>query len=401
MKRAFLPFFLLAVLFPPSLLRADQFSLIPSVAEKLEYTDNLLITPTNKLSDFISTTSGGLQLLDKSELMSLDVSARLDQREYRDNPTFDATDEYFQGTLGFTLSPKLSVSLNGSYTRSSLPEEFFLTSGIVLNTTTKEVTSEGMAAQYALTDQTQSTFSYQHGTYWYRAPGYVDMVYDSANLLFEHDLSTYVQNLKGRFTLGYIRYDFTGLTTNNYEATTGFEYRLHENWTFLVDGGARYTVSYFQAQEIVAILGPFVFVSTENVTSTGVAPIGTVKLTYKGELSNVEFSFMRDVMPAYGALGTFERTMFIADVDRQFTYDLSGRFQARYFINQSQPAQYTTSHYDSDAFYASPSIRYKFTKDMYIEGSYYFIRVENNVVHTTAVRNDFFLRFYLQHPILE
>ena len=59
------------------------------------------------------------------------------------------------------------------------------------------------------------------------------MAYDAASLSFVRDLTDLISNTKGRLNFGYMRYNFTGLTVNNYEATTGFEYALHEKWTFL------------------------------------------------------------------------------------------------------------------------------------------------------------------------
>ena len=79
-------------------------------------------------------------------------------------------------------------------------------------------------------------------------PIYLDMTYDASNLSFVHDLTESSRTLKGRLNFGYTRYDFTGMTVDNYEATTGFEYAIQEKWTFLLDGGARYTDSSFQRE---------------------------------------------------------------------------------------------------------------------------------------------------------
>ncbi len=402
----FLLFFLCVAVFPPSLVHADEFRLLPSFAEKFEYNDNLFIAPANltpnqKIHDFISTTSGGLHLLSNTERMNFDFTGRVDQLLYRDNPNLNSTDQFYKAALRYSVTPDLSLSLRGAYDRDSRPDRELFTSGLVLNGARREVSSEGITADYSLTDKTLSSLSYDHGEYWYRSSHFVSMTYDAANLGFVRDLTDFVNNLKGRLNVGYTHYMFTGLTTDNYEATTGFEYALHEKWTFLLDGGARYTQSAFQAQQIVGVLGPFVFVSTQNVTTTGSAPIGTARLSYKGETTTAELSANRDVMPAYGSIGTLERTAITFNVKQKFTYELSGSLYGGYFLNKSKAAQFSATPLDFTTWYASPSIRYDFNKDMYLEGSYIFIQADNNIASTTAYRNQVMLRLFVQHAIME
>jgi len=405
-KWVFLVLFLWTAAFPPSLLHAEELRLLPSIAEKFEYNDNIFIVPSNappnqKLHDFISTTSGGLQLLSNTELMNLDVSARVDQLIYRDNTNLDSTDQFYKASLSYSVSPKLSLSLRGEYDRDSRPDRELYTSGLVLNAARREVSSEGFTGNYTLTDKTLASLSYDHGQYWYRSSTAVDMTYDAASLSFMRDLTGLMDNTKGRLNLGYMRYTFTGLEVDNYEATTGFEYALHEKWMFIVDAGARYTESYFQALQIVGILGPFIFVSNENMTSTGTAPIGTAKLSYKGETTTADLTANRDIMPAYGSLGTVERTAITFNISRKFTYELSGSFSGGYFTNISKGGQFAATPIDYESWYASPSIRYEFNRDMYLEGFYQFTKVDNNAVGTTANRNQVMLRFFVQHAVME
>ena len=48
-------------------------------------------------------------------------------------------------------------------------------------------------------------------------------------------------------------------------------------------------------------------------------------LSYSGERTTGNLAAGRDVMPAYGSLGTVERTYVTANVTRRFTYELSAR----------------------------------------------------------------------------
>ena len=247
-KPALLLVLLFAAAFPPSLLHADEFQLLPSVAEKGEYIDNIFFAPAgrSKLHDFISTTSGGLHLLDNTEQLNIDFTGRVDQLFYRDNPTFNSTDQFYNGSLIYAVSPKLTLSFKGVYNRDSSPDEWLYTSGLVLNALRREVSSENITGNYALTDKTAASLSYEHGEYWYKSLPYADATYDASGLSFVRDLADVVPNLKGVLNLGYTRYNFTGLTVDNYEATTGFQYAIKEKWSFQVNGGARNTESSFQ-----------------------------------------------------------------------------------------------------------------------------------------------------------
>ena len=132
-KPLLLPYLFLTAALLPSLLHAEEFHLYPSIAQKLEYTDNLLITPTQQLHDFISTTSGGLQLLTKTEMMNLDVSARVDELLHKDNPGLDSTDQFYKAYLGLVPSDKFRFTLRGTFNRDSRADREFYTSGVVLN----------------------------------------------------------------------------------------------------------------------------------------------------------------------------------------------------------------------------------------------------------------------------
>jgi hypothetical protein len=413
-KPALLLVLLFAAAFPPPLLHADEFQLLPSVAEKGEYIDNLFLAPTgsSKLHDFISTTSAGLHLLDNTEQLNIDLTGQVDQLLYRDNPSFNSTDQFYNGSLSYAFSPKFTLVFKGVYDSASSPDEWLYTSGLVLNALRREVSSENITGNYALTDKTFASLSYEHGEYWYKNDSVSDLAYDASNLSFVRDLTDVVDNLKGTLGLGYTRYSFTGLNVDNYEARVGLQYAIKEKWSFLVNGGARYTDSSFQVPTLTGYgigfnptTGFFYLIPTfaaQSVTSTGAAPIGSATLSYTGETSSANLTFSRDIMPAYGSLGTVENTAVIASVSRKFTYELSGSFWAGYYTNTSKSQQYALTASDYTTWNAGPSIRYDFNKDMYLEGSYIFTKQDNNVSSGyTAYRDYFMLHFFLQHAIMK
>lgn len=408
---------LFALIFLPSFARAAEFRLLPSVAEKLEYNDNIFLAPNNapssqRFHDYISTTSGGLQLLTNTEKLNLDLSARVDQLLYKENPNFNSTDQFYKAALKYSFTPKLAVSLRGAFDRDSRPDREFFTSGLVLNAARREVSSEGFTTDYALTDLTTASLSYDHGQYWYRNSRGVDTTFDASSLSFLRDISDFVKNTKARFTLGYTRYSYTGLTLDNYEATTGLEYAIHEKWKILLDVGGRYTETYFQQAQLVGFAGTFVggtlvsispILTAQNVTSTGTGFVGKATLAYAGEKTTANLASGQDVMPAYGSLGAVERTFVTADVSRKFTYELSGSLSGGYFLNKSQAGQFSATSLNFETYYVTGGLRYEFNRNMYLEGSYNYAWIENKAANpnTIAHRNLFMVRFFVQHAILE
>jgi hypothetical protein len=385
---------------------AAEFRLLPSIAQKLEYNDNIFVQPSNltpnqKIDDYISTTSGKLQLLTNTERLTMDLSARVDQLFYRDNTNLNSTDQFYNGALRYSLSPRLAVALRGSYNRDSRPDRELLTAGLVLNALRRESSSEGITGEYTLGEKTVAALSYDHGQYWYQDSRFADMSYDASTLTFVRDTHNYVPNTKARLNLGYTGYTFTGLDVNNYEATAGLEYALHEKWTFVIDAGTRYTESRFDAQKITRVLGPYVFVSTENVTSTGTAVVGTAKLLYRGEKTTADLSYNRDVTPAYGSLGTVERDALVLSLSRRLTYELTGSLSTGYFTNKSKAGEYSATALNYETIYVAPTVRYAFNRNMFIEGSYTYTQYENKASETRATRNLFLVRLFIQHAIME
>ncbi len=133
--------------------------------------------------------------------------------------------------------------------------------------------------------------------------------------------------------------------------------------------------------------GTLVFVSpiltTQNVTSTGRGFVGKATLAYAGEKTTANLASGRDVMPAYGSLGAVERTFVTADISRKFTYELSGSLSGGYFLNKSEAGQFSATAINSETVYGTAGIRYQFNRDMYMEGSYNYVWIDNKAANPT------------------
>jgi len=405
----------LAAILLPSLARADDFRLLPSVSQALQYNDNVFVTPNNKVHDFISNTTGSLELFDATEKLNFDVSAQLTQNLYENNTRLNSTDGLGNGSVRYAVNPQLSLSGAGSYSRTSQPDQELLTTGLVLNGVTLDTTTYHAQADYSLTEKTVASLSYDHLMQHYQSPQFADLTSDGGTLSLTHDLSAYLPQAKGLLNMSYTKYSLTGEEIENYEATTGFSYSLQEKWSIQVAAGLRRTDSSFETFVPTGfIIGPFIFITgfeEQTQSTSGWGGVGQASLSYRGELTYASLTASRDIMPASGQNGTAERTAFVLSADRRLSYDFHGSALTSFFINKSGAGQFATAPINFVTFNIGPAVRYEFgrerpagsqySRDMFVEASYTFTRVEDKEANTNGNRSLFMIRFFAQHALLE
>jgi len=406
----------LAAILLPSLAWADDFRLLPSIMQTLQYNDNIFITPTAKVHDFISTTTGGLEVYEAREQFSLDVSGQLRENLYEKNTGADSTDGVGNGSVRYSVNPQLSLSGSASYSHVSTPDQLLLTTGLVLNGVTLDTSAYHAEADYVLTEKTTASLSYDYGMLHYQSSAFTDQTTNTGTLAFSHDLGQYVPQLKGLLNMSYSDYTLTGQDIKNYEATTGFSYPLEEKWAVQVTAGLRRTDSSFETFVPTGIFfvipaGSFAQLVEQTESTSGWGGVGQGAISYQGEVTNASFSASRGLAPAAGQNGTVETTSFMLSADRRFTYDLHGTVSTGFFINKSGAGQFATAPINFETINFAPALRYEFgherpggsqyARDMFVEASYTFTRIENKETNTTGNRNLFMIRFFAQHALLE
>jgi hypothetical protein len=406
----------LAAILLPSLAWADDFRLLPSVMQTLQYNDNIFITPTAKVHDFISATTGGLEVYEAREQFSLHASGQLTENLYEKNTGADSTDSLGNGSIRYAVNPQLSLLGSGSYSHASQPDQQLLTTGLVLNGVTLDSSAAHVEADYVLTEKTTASLSWDYGMLHYQSSAFSDQTTNTGTLAFSHDLSQYVPQLKGLLNMSYSNYTLTGQDVNNYEATTGFSYPLQEKWAVQLTAGFRRTDSSFETFVPTGIFfvtpaGSFEQLVEQTESTSGWGGVGQAAITYQGEVTNASLSASRGLAPAAGQNGTVETTSFIFSADRRFTYDLHGTVSTGFFVNKSGAGQFATAPINFVTFNFAPALRYEFghespsgsqyARDMFVEASYTFTRIEDKEANTTGNRSLFMIRFFAQHALLE
>jgi hypothetical protein len=369
----------------------DEFKLTPSLAVKEEYNNNILYSRTDTQKGFITTLSPGLALTDKTERMGLSLLGRIDRRLYSSHSNLNATDQYYEGTGKYNLTPRLNLSGKALYSDDSRPDRDFETSGLSYANVKRKRQNYTASGDYLLSEKIMGTFSYDYLNDKYDSISYTDLEANTFNLGFVRDMSNVLESTKSRLNMSYAKYNIPNMKVDNYETTIGIDCALNEKWNILLDGGARYTKSKFNILELVE----------RKETNSGWGTVGQLVLAYKGERDSGNLSLIHDISPASGYSGSTERTSFAFYMRRRFTYELYGTLSGGYYINKSKAGEFSTQKIDENTMRVSPGILYEFDKDKAIEASYTYNKTQYKVSDTEAQRNVFFVRFRMQHHLYE
>lgn len=407
MKKPVLWFIACLILIPAASRQAmgDEFQLTPSITIKEEYNDNILYTSSDRKSDFISTIVPGLSLLEKTERLNVSLSGRAESRFYGSHSNLNDTDQYYEGSGKYAVTPRFSISGKAFYSDDTRPDRDLEESGLVMSSVRRWRQNYMASADYALSEKTITSFSYEFLDHTFDSSEYSDLEAHTFNLTALHDLSGTFSSTKLHTGLTYSAYRIPGMKVDSGQATLGIIRDISEKWAFTIIGGVRYTESRFTVYTPQYIYwGPFIIGTRyleEDQRNHGWGGVGHIALAYKGEKSSGELRAARDIMPASGRSGVSERTFIVFSSRRQLSSELFATLQGGYYINKSNEGEFSTSKIDEDTVRISPGVRYEFNKDTALEANYIYNKTWNNDSNTEAQRNIFQIRFMVQHDLFK
>jgi hypothetical protein len=382
--------------------RGDEFRLVPSVGLKEEYNDNLFFTEGDKTTDFLTTLSPGLELITRTERLDLNLSTRVSGLIYGSNEDLNAVDHNHRGRLLYALHPKLKVSADAGFLKSSSPDQELEATGLVTKVTKLYKYNFGGGLEYTFTEKTRADLSYFYEKYDYPGdPELVDSTGHNASVGFIHDLNQYISNTAGRMNFGYAQYEFRDTTTQYYYFTIGMNRALNEKWSLLLDAGPSYTRSEFEVLRIEPVPPSSFRTVTDKETEKGTGWFGQAALSYQGEKTTANVTFSNRLAPASGTVGVTERTSLILDLTHRWTYELSVGLSAGYYLNKSERGEFSRAGIDEETFRISPRVRWELSKDVALEGSYNYTSVKDKLADTESKRNLFMLSFVVKFPLFE
>jgi len=395
--RFLISLFLFALIVPAGA-SCDEFKVIPSLALKETYNDNVFFSPDNRIKSWITNVTPGLELVNKTERLDLNLSALVDIARYHGESSLDSENQDYKGRLSYTLSPRVNVQAEGGWSRSYLPDRDIYTTGLVLSNIQRDRTTAGVSGNWVLTERLTAGATYFYEKDVYDSPTESDVEGHQVSLGLYHVLGVAT---KGRFNIGYAGYRYSAQDTKSYWGTLGIEHRFHELWTIIADVGARFAQTKYDVQELQFVPPIFLVPVTVEKTSDDWGAVVRSSLNYAGEKTSFSLSFNYDLAAASGRSGPVERTALLFNIRHRLIYEFSGALSAGYFLNKASAGQFGLTEIDEETFWVRPSLRYEFTKDVFIDLAYEYTKTNYEVTNTNAYRNLVYVRLFAQHALFE
>jgi hypothetical protein len=382
--------------------KADERKVLSSIALKQEYSDNLLFTSDSRKSDFISTVSPGLELLNNTDRLKADLKLRLDSLSYMDNSDFNSLDQDYSGAVRYAVSERSNLFTSGGYRRDSRPDRDFTETGLVLEAVDRDQYRFQLGGDYALSEVMGMQLQYSYAEDAYQSAGFTDYQSHGVNCMISRDLSAYLVNTVGRLNLGVTKYAYDSMDVTSYTGTIGAERKLTELYSYFADIGMHYTESVFDVTRLVPTANPFLFLLVADEEQTnGTGLTGRLGISYKGELNDGNLFISHDVQAASGDAGTVERTALQGNIGRKLTENSRIGLSAGYAINKSTAETVATSDTDENSLWIQPKITYALTDKMTVEGSYSYSLIQDNKTGEDRDRNLVMVRLAYQYPLFE
>ncbi len=379
----------------PEIAGADGFNLIPSIALREEFSDNIFFSVEDEVDDLITTISAGLDIVEKSERVDTDLKGRLDKNIYADNDDLNAVDQYYLGRLDYNFTERLSALANAGYIRDSRPDRDVAETGLVQTAEPRKYQYFSLGGDYLTSENTSNALTYQYQRSDYEDREFSDSRIHTLNFKHTWNARRYFKETIGRVVLGYVNADFKTSKAESVSGTIGASWNYSEALSILFDLGVRYTSTDFITVEVLP--------SRQIVEDTprDWSGVGRATIEYEGEYTNGSFVFLHDIREAQGRGGTVVRTGLTGFYERRLSEKIDIILSASYYRNKSDEGTAAPTDLDERTLLIRPSLRYNITHDIFLEGSYYFTRIRDDIAKTTATQNIVLGQVYWQWPLFD
>lgn len=382
--------------FSPVQLLADELKLMPSLALKEEYNDNVFLDTNNKQSDYITTYTPSLELSGATEQRSLSLLTGINGLMYDSNSSLDAVDFFIKFGFTYKYDPRLAVSAGASYVEDSRPDRIDQNGQAILSASDRQ--NIQLSAVYAVSEKSSANVSYAYSEESYDNPGYLTTTVHSATFSQDYDLDRYLRQAKLIGDFGYFRSSTDISQADNYTATVGLTKKIHELWDVSLKAGGSYTHS---EDDVITPIS-----TTQSTSSTDreddLGWVANIAINYRGEKTNGSLALKHDVVPSNSSNGSnaaLERTEISTNLSEKFTEKFSGKCSLATSWLKSTQNQSTSQETDENNFIASAGLRYDFSDYLSLEGGYRFVTVQYNNSSTDANQNIFMLRLTMRRDL--
>ena len=395
--------FLVIILTWAGQLPADEFQIIPSLAVREEYDDNIFYSSSDKEDDFVTTVAGKLELIERTERLHLNLSGRVAPFWYADNSDLDEVDQDYRGRISYQLTPRTIGRSDGYFIIDHRPDRDIVSTGLAQNVDKRDRYHFGAGVNHMLSEVLAADLSYDYNRDdWDRAViDQEDYKGHIVNLGFTYDMARWLEPTKGLLNFSYGNYKYDSSETDSFAGLIGAQHWFSETVNLTVNAGARYVDSDFKVPQLRFVPPASFRIDTVNESNSGWGGVGRAVLEYRGEKARSNILVSHDMSPASGRLGPTVLTRAIFNLNYTPLEKLRLGLSGGYYRNRSDSGDFSAQDIDEDTYRIWPTISWEFYKNFSLEGGYYFTYLDDNEHDTTTKRHRVFLQLAYGLPLLD
>ena len=371
-KEPFIALLIISVLFIAARdAEAGDVTLVPSLAVRGEYDDNVLFTRVQEESDYVLSVTPGLAVDYRTERGNANIGAAVDVLRYAQNSGLDRTNQRYRVSGAYAVTELVEARGNISYVDDTTLDSQLQETGIVTLRQQRESFSTGAGMTYRISGLSDFGFDASYRRVEYDGPS---LDFDDYRASFQYN--RLLANGKTVFTVQpyYDHYRSDASRVDNYGLSFGLVHSFSETLSLKAFLGVRYTeVEYrFIVQEIVfdPLLLPFfpfrpVFREVEETDSNwnGVAD---VSITKRGENRSFTVGYNHDL--GYSSAGDpLELYRLYGSLSQAVTARLNLRLSAGAYRSKSEGR---ISRTDSKYFDFASTLSYRLTERHSLQAGY-------------------------------
>ena len=364
---------------------ADDFRVIPNASIREEYNDNIFFSDDNEQYDFITTASVGLEMRERTELLTANLVTRFDGLVYADYNELNDIEEYYKGSLKYQLNQSVRLSADAGYSVDSRPDRDLDVTGYVFTSDVRRRQEYSCSADYQASEKTALFTSYS----------YLDdqfEIIDTDEFTGQNVLVGLTRSLDltkptaARLYGRYAHYDFYSSKVDNYSMTVGFSRQFTEKLSYVFDIGPRYTEGSEKR-------------TSDTAYDNGLG--GQFTLTYNEELTTAEMNISHEVSGSSGRDGATKRTGLVLALKHRIGDRSSVRLGINTYLNKADRDAAFVSDLNELTTTLTPSLHYEFNPLFFCEAAYRYTVIEDREADHERHRNLVFVKLTYKYPVVE
>lgn len=364
---------------------ADDFSVIPNASIREEYNDNIFFREDTGQDDFITTASVGLEMRERTELLTANLATRFDGLAYADHHELNDIEEYYKGAIAYKLNPFLKLSADAGYSVDSRADRDLDVTGYVFTNDVRRRQDYSCTADYQASEKTALFTSYSYRDDQFEISDRDEFTGQNVLVGLTRSLEL-TKPTAARLYGRYAHYDFYSSKVDNYSMTVGFSRQFSEKLSYVFDIGPRYTEGSEKA-------------TSETAYDNGVG--GQFTLNYNEEVTSAEMNISHEVTGASGRDGATERTGLVLALKHRIGERSAVRLGIDSYLNKADRDAAFGSDLNELTTTFSPSLHYEFTPQVLCEAAYRFTVIEDREADHARQRNLVFVKLTYRYPVVE